>query len=256
MMLIRSTWTLSTKETAVIPRSYCLELVKQLHQQMGLEIGTEKIPATTFSGLVGHYTNSQDFYSFTPDEVYQLSLSGLTETSSKAIADLNLSNSLEFLGAKFNVINREDRITSYEKLYTDLVAEEPEPIRQFSLNFVTPTSFSSQGSHLPLPIPNLMFRSWLEKWNHFASIYLGGDELVNYLSQAVKFRRHRLQTRNFQVHRGYVTGFTGSVVLQLPFRVEPLLANVTDLLVNYAEFSGTGMKTRLGMGQTLVNTNN
>jgi CRISPR-associated endoribonuclease Cas6 len=251
-MLIRSTWTLTTKETAVLPRSYCLELVKQLHQQMGLEIGNEKIPSTTFSGLIGHYTNSHDFYSFAPHEVYQLSLSGLTETSSKAIANLHLSDYLEFLGAKFNVINRVDRITSYEKLYTDLVAEEPEPIRQFTLNFQTPTAFASQGSSLPLPVPALMFRSWLERWNHFSPIYLGGDELINYLSQAIKIKRHRLQTSSFQLHRGYITGFTGSVILQLPFRVESLLANVVNLLVNYSDFSSTGIKIRLGMGQTSI----
>ena len=255
-MLIRSTWTLTTKETAVIPRSYYLELVKQLHQQIGLEIGQEQIPSTTFSGLLGYVTSSQDFYSFLPGEIYQLSISGLTQNSSKAIATLDLSDSLEFLGAKFEVGDRQNEITSYEQLYTDLVAEEPDPIRQFSLNFVTPTSFSSQGGYLPLPIPNLMLRSWLERWNHFAPIYLGSDELVSYLSQAVKIKRHRLQTRNFQIYRGYVTGFTGNIVLQLPYKVEPLIANVAHLLVRYATFAGTGIKTRLGMGQTkLIATN-
>lgn len=251
-MLIRSTWTLTTKETAVIPRSYCLELVKQLHKQMGLEIGKEQIPSTTFSGILGYVTSSQDFYSFLPDETYQLSLSGLTKSSSKAIANLDLSDSLEFLGAKFTISDRQNEISSYEQLYTELVAEEPETIRQFALNFVSPTSFSTQGSYLPLPVPNLMLRSWLERWNHFSPIYLGGDELVSYLAQAVKIKRHRLQTRNFQIHRGYATGFTGNLILQLPYKVEPLIANVAHLLIQYAAFSSTGMKTRLGMGQTVV----
>ena len=254
-MLIRSTWTLTTNQTAVIPRSYCLELVKQLHQQMGLEIGTEQTPSTTFSGLLGHVTTSQDFYSFDPNEVYQLSLSGLTENSSKAIASLDLADSLEFLGAKFIISDRQNEVTSYEQLYTESVAEEPEPIRQFNLKFVSPTSFSSQGGSLPLPVPNLMLRSWLEKWNHFAPIYLGGNELVSYLSQAIKIKRHRLQTRNFQLNRGYVTGFTGNIDLQLPYKVEPLIANVAHLLIQYAAFSGTGMKTRLGMGQTITVAN-
>lgn len=34
---------------------------------------------------------------------------------------------------------------------------------------------------------------------------------------------------------------------------DPLLANVANLLVQYAGFCGTGMKTRLGMGHTLGN---
>jgi CRISPR-associated endoribonuclease Cas6 len=43
----------------------------------------------------------------------------------------------------------------------------------------------------------------------------------------------------------------GKTRLQVPQRVDGLLANVANLLVNYASFSGTGIKTRLGMGYTI-----
>ena len=251
-MLIRSNWTLTTNETAVLPRSYGLELVKILHEQLGLVLGSEIIPSVTFSGLNGYCSRSGDFLSFHPGEFYHLSLSGLDDRAAKAIASLDLADSLEFLGARFNLINREDETTSYEQLYTKLVAEEPEPVRQFALQFLTPTSFSQQGTHLPLPVPALMFRSWLEKWNNFAPVYLGRDELIAYLSANIKIKRHRIHTRNFQLHRGYITGFTGDVKLQISYKVEPLLANVANLLINYAPFSGTGVKTRLGMGKTNV----
>lgn len=249
-MLIRSTWTLTTDETAVLPRAYCLELTKELHEKLNLSLGNEIIPPVTFSGLVGKRSSSQDFFSFPVGETYQLSLCGLETTSAKAIASLSLSNSLEFLGTKFKVIHREDAITSYEQLYTTLVADEPEPQREYTLNFVTPTAFSQHRTHLPLPVPTLMFRSWLERWNHFASIYLGGDELISYLSDAVRIKHHRIKTRNFQLRRGYITGFIGEVTLQLPPRIDPLLANVISLLTSYAPYAGTGVKTRLGMGKT------
>lgn len=250
-MLIRSTWTLTTNQVAVLPRAYCLELVKELHKQLNLSVGGEAIPSVTFSGLVGRCSSSKEFLSFHPDEFYNLSLCGLDTKAAKAIASLELSNSLEFLGAKFSVINREDDTTSYEQLYNKLVADEPEAAREFFLEFITPTAFSQHHTHLPLPVPALMFRSWLERWNHFSPIYLGGDELVSYLSSTVKIKHHHLRTRNFQLQQGYTTGFIGEVILQLPSRVEPLLANVAHLLVNYASFAGTGVKTRLGMGQTL-----
>jgi CRISPR-associated endoribonuclease Cas6 len=48
----------------------------------------------------------------------------------------------------------------------------------------------------------------------------------------------------------------GDVTLQVLNRADPLLANVANLLVQYARFSGTGMKTRLGMGQTIVKESN
>jgi CRISPR-associated endoribonuclease Cas6 len=252
-MLIRSTWTLTVSEPAILPRAYHLELVKELHRRLGLEIASETVPSVTFSGFQGFYQVSQDFMTFTPDEFYILSLCGLQENAAKAIASLNLSPSLEFLGAKFDIINREDQITSYEQLYTELVANEPEPIRRFNLKFTTPTAFAQGSTHLALPVVNLMFRSWLERWNHFAPVYLGSDELIAYLERAVLLKHHKIQTRSHQLARGYVNGFVGQVTLQIPYRTDSLLANVANLLIQYSQYTGTGIKTRLGMGQTIVN---
>jgi len=251
-MLIGSTWILTVSTSTVLPRSYNLELVKQLHKQLKLEMGGETIPSLSYSGIGGFYTTSKDFITFHPEEFYQLSLSGLNEVSSKAISDLNLLESLEFLGAKFNVINREDEITSYEELYTKLVGNEPEPVRSHDLQFITPTAFAQGGVNLPLPVPSLMFRSWLERWNNFSSVYLGGDELITYLSNATLLKHHKIQTRSYQLYKGYVNGFVGDVSLQIFQRADPLLANVANLLIQYARFSGTGIKTRLGMGQTTI----
>jgi CRISPR-associated endoribonuclease Cas6 len=83
-------------------------------------------------------------------------------------------------------------------------------------------------------------------------VYLGGDDLIAYLGDAIALTRHRIQTQSVQIHQGRVTGFTGDVTLQVLSRADPLLANVAHLLVKYAHFAGTGIKTRLGMGVTLI----
>ena len=250
-MLIRSTWTLRPEECISLPNAHGLELSKYLHGQLNMELGGEAIPSTTFSGLVGNVVTSRDFVTFDANEFYQLSLTGLQEPAAKAIADLDLGDRLEFLGASFNITDREDKTTNSEALYHTYVADEPEPTRQLALSFLTPTAFSQNRLHLPLPVPTLMFRSWLERWNHFAPVYLGGDDLIGYLGEGVALTRHRIQTRSFQVHQSRVTGFTGEVTLRVLSRVDPLLANVAELLVQYARFSGTGVKTRLGMGMTV-----
>lgn len=258
-MLIHSTWTLTVSAPTVLPRAYNLELVKQLHQQLGVEMGGEAIPSISYSGILGYSTTSKDFLTFHPDEFYSLSICGLKEREAKAIASLHLSPSLEFLGSRFNIINRQDETASYEEMYTKLVANEPEPVKRFDLYFTTPTAFAQSGRvYLPVPIPALMLRSWLEKWNNFAPVYLGSDELIAYLREAVVIKHHKIQTRTFPIHRGYVNGFIGEVTLQVLKRADPMLANITDLLVQYAQFAGTGIKTRLGMGTTevkLVKTN-
>ncbi len=253
-MLIRSTWTLTLSEPATIPRAYGLELVKDLHRRMNLPMGEEKIPTVTYSRILGYYSGSQEFLKFNTDHFYQLSLCGLQERSAKAISNLDLSPCLELFGAKFNIVNREDETNSYESLYQTLVAIEPEPNTRLKLKFLTPTTFAQQRTNLPLPIPLLMFRSWLERWNYFAPVYLGGDELLTYLSDSIALKSHKIQTQLFSLPHGYVNGFTGYVTLQILRNTEPLLVNVANLLVAYAQFSGTGMKTRLGMGKTEIMT--
>lgn len=251
-MLIRSTWTLTTESSVSLPKSYTLELVKLLHNRLHIEMGSEAIPSTTFAGLLGRCSTSKEFISFQPGEFYQLSLSGLQESSSKAIADLDLGEQLQFLGTTFNIINREDEITTYEALYHEHVANEPEPTHRFDLQFSTPTAFSQNRLYLPLPVPTLMFRSWLERWNHFAPVYLGSDDLIGYLGEAVALSRHRIQTRSAQVYNSRIAGFTGEVSLRVLSQADPLLTNVAHLLIQYSHFAGTGTKTRLGMGYTTV----
>lgn len=249
-MLIRSTWMLTVSEPTALPCSYGLELVKTLHQRMGLDVGDSSIPTISYSSIVGFCSSSQDFLTFQPGEFYQLSLCGLQEIASKAIAELDLTSTLTFLGATFNVINRDDDITSYETLYHSLVALDPEPKKRHYLKFITPTAFAQDRIYLPLPLPTLMFRSWLERWNHFAPVYLGGDELIAYLGGAIALSRHKIQTHTFSIQGRSITGFKGEITLQVLNQVDPLLANVANLLIYYAQFAGTGMKTRLGMGST------
>jgi CRISPR-associated endoribonuclease Cas6 len=70
---------------------------------------------------------------------------------------------------------------------------------------------------------------------------------------AVLLKHHKIQTRSWQLQRGYTNKFVGEVTLQVFKRADSLLAKVASLLVQYAEFPGTGIKTRLGMGQTKMN---
>lgn len=252
-MLIRSTWTLCPPTVTTLPRSYNLELVKDLHRQMNLPFGEDLIAPVGYSGILGHSTYSPEFVTLYPDSIYTLSLCGLQESAAKAIATLDLSESLKFLGATFQVSDRIDEVTSYETLYTTLVANEPEPPRQFRLRFDSPTAFAQNRLRLPLPVPSLMFHSWLERWNHFAPVYLGSDELLSYLEEVVALRHHRLQTQLFQIHNNKIAGYIGNVTLQTSSRTDPLLTNVANLLIHYAQFAGTGIKTRLGMGQTKLN---
>jgi CRISPR-associated endoribonuclease Cas6 len=251
-VIIRSIWTLSSPEKANLPRAYALELSRILHQKINITLGSQEVPDTTSSPLLGMMTASDSYLGVSPDQSYRLILSGLNTPSSKAIVDFNLGDSLDLFGTHFEISNRENILESYDSLYTKHVASEPQASTKFLLNFATPTAFAQRDAHLPLPLPMLMFRSWLERWNHFSPVYLGSSDLLGYIEEAVLVAQHRIQTHKFILPRGFIIGFTGNVTLQLRRQVDPLLANVINLLLAYAPYAGTGVKTRLGMGQTEV----
>lgn len=248
-MLIRATWLFTITETVLLPRAFNLALVRELHAKMQLNMGDAVIPNITCSGLIGKTKTVEDFVALEPDITYQLIICGLNTPAVEAIKNLDLTDTLELFGAKFQVQRQPDEITSYERLYHDSIVLEPAVEYRQTLNFLTPTAFSQNRKYLPLPLPNLMFRSWLERWNHFAPVYLGSDELISYLDNITAISQLRIQTRTMTIYKGQIPGFTGVVNLRL-LSTDPLLTNIASLLLQYARFAGTGTKTRLGMGAT------
>jgi CRISPR-associated endoribonuclease Cas6 len=248
-MLIRAAWLLTVDEPILLPRTYGLALVQELHAKMNLKMGDASVPNISCSSLMGNIRIVEDFVEFDPSITYQLVICGLNTTATNAITNLDLTDALALLGAKFHVQRQPDEVSSYQELYHDSIVLEPTPIDRYTLNFLTPTAFSQNRKYLPLPLPQLMFHSWLERWNHFAPVYLGGEELITYLDDATALTQLRIQTRNVTIHRGKIPGFTGVINLRIS-SIDPLLANVANLLLKYAPFSGTGIKTRLGMGVT------
>ncbi|MEO0808069.1 MAG: CRISPR system precrRNA processing endoribonuclease RAMP protein Cas6, partial [Cyanobacteria bacterium J06643_4] len=231
-MITRVDWVLRPVNAVTLPRSYRLALIKDLHARMGLTLGGEQIPSTRFAGLVGARAQG-DYVTFAADQFYHLSLSGLSEASAKLVSELDIGEEIACVDGRFVVCERSQQSTTYEVLYQQQVASEPTPQYRHQLKFTTPTAFSQRRLYLPLPIPELMLRSWLTSWNEFAPVYLGGDELIGYLSEVVAISRHRLQTTSMPIYKGWVTGFTGDVTLTLLKRTDTLLTQVVSLLVAY-----------------------
>lgn len=134
------------------------------------------------------------------------------------------------------------------------------------LEFVSPTTFRSQGRYLPLPEPELVFGSLLDRWQAFAPIALHPDTR-RFAAEAVALSRYELRTRGMpyakpgargseeQQNRGEtgssyptIIGFTGRVVFAVLNRDRYWL-NVLHLLAAFAFYSGVGYQTAAGLGQ-------
>ncbi|MEW5827650.1 MAG: CRISPR system precrRNA processing endoribonuclease RAMP protein Cas6 [Chloroflexota bacterium] len=140
--------------------------------------------------------------------------------------------------------------TGYEALSkSHLMASVPP--RQWTLDFVTPTTFHGAGSHLPFPLPDSLAGSWLRRWNAFAPIALPKDDLLEWARAKLVVSSYHLRTlpaREGERLRVGCVGRLGLRALEMP----PYLRAALDLLAHYAFYCGSGSHTGQGLVQTRV----
>jgi len=143
------------------------------------------------------------------------------------------------------------------------------PSQMQTLNFRSATTFRSNGTIMPLPRPDLVFGSLLNRWIAFTSHRLRDlpdDQLMMFLTHHVVIGGYQTQTALYKGKNGsQEIGFTGEVSFELlktsEFlqKREPALekvlrrdyvwfARTVNLLADFAYYSGVGRKTTNGMG--------
>jgi CRISPR-associated endoribonuclease Cas6 len=127
-------------------------------------------------------------------------------------------------------------------------------LRRIKLYFVTPTSFSKGDMDLPLPLPRLVFQSYLNRFREFHDFEFLSDfvELVDLFTGISSMKGMRTDT--IKTKKVILTGFVGEVSFEISKKAPPELVFQMNLLADFAFFCGTGKKTTVGMGQTVRTT--
>lgn len=125
--------------------------------------------------------------------------------------------------------------------------------RTLRFQFLTPTAFRQGSLDLPVPVPRLVFQSYKHRFQKFYDVRFAPDfeQQVEAHVEIAVLRRVRsavLRTRHARS-----VGFTGDVAFRVSPHAPPEFRFQINVLAEYAPFCGTGKKTALGMGQTLVN---
>jgi len=138
-------------------------------------------------------------------------------------------------------------LTNYEELYAG------PPARSVCLHFVTPTSFRTGRGNLPFPLPASLYRSLWQKWQRFAPPALQLDEgIVAIVEQSLFPARYSLQTEVVSLKGIPQVGCVGLCQFDLLKGVSTEDRRAITALSRFATYAGVGMKTTMGMGQTVV----
>jgi CRISPR-associated endoribonuclease Cas6 len=121
------------------------------------------------------------------------------------------------------------------------------------LDFVTPVTFRQRGRNQPLPLPELVFGSLLDRWNALAPIPLL-DEARQFVTEALVVNQFELRavvapTKGGAVQVGAI-GRCGYTALSS----DRYGLACVEALARFAFYSGVGAGTARGFGQTRLAT--
>lgn len=137
-----------------------------------------------------------------------------------------------------------------ETNYSDLMDQflgETQTYRKIKLEFMSPTSFKTDGNYSFFPQLTLIYQNLLRRWNTFSDADTLDEELiVTELIKHTKISDYRLNSQQFSLEKTRIPAFKGSIDIRADRAL--MVPKILALLAMYAEFSGIGIKTALGMG--------
>ena len=138
----------------------------------------------------------------------------------------------------------------YKNLAEKYFIEKPFQ-KKIVLNFLSPTSFKSGGNFSIFPEIHNIYSSLFNKWNGFASeISLEDKDALDHLIKHTKLIGYDLRSTKFGMEGVKINSFLGEVCLYV--NGPESLTRIANLLFAFAEYSGIGAKTAVGMGGVRV----
>ena len=194
-----------------------------------------------------------------PGVPYYLRVTGLTERVSDALLEALVEKppaAIELLHHPLRVTGATADETGHgwagATNYDALAARQMLPggsiAKQVTIQFASPTAFKQAGRQMPLPLPDLVFGSLVERWNRFSPLALS-PEMRRFGAEMLALTRYRLQSRPVTQKNGALRiGGVGTATYRALGGDRYWLATM-QMLAEFARYSGVGVQTATGMGQ-------
>ena len=120
--------------------------------------------------------------------------------------------------------------------------------RRIGFLLTSPTSFRSADRQVPLPLPDLVFGSLVERWNAFAPLAFPA-EVRRYARECLAVDRYSLRTRPVAGKAGSLRVGAVGQISYVTLNYDRYWMGVLAALADFARYSGIGGSTAMGLGQ-------
>lgn len=187
------------------------------------------------------------------DDKYIWEVNILDEEQGKPILDLLFDSELDRIELKAldEAIELKKKVISQASMkYLSDVFYRQENSAYITLTFLTPTAFKSNGEYVIYPDARLIVQSLIRKFQaSFNEDEEIDQEFLAELANALKINRYNLRTKYIKLHKNKIHGFTGTITYRI--NANASIVNYLNMLMVFAEYSGIGIKTSLGMGKVI-----
>lgn len=266
-MLVSIVITVETEAETVLPRNVgrahyaaALQRLRGAAPSLAAAIHDRDGPKPLTCSDILNSRGNRDGTRLEPGMPYYLRVTGLTESVSQAL----LEALVERPPAAIDLLHHRLRVTgatadaadhgwagstSYDALAARQMLPDGAIGKQVTLQFGSPTAFRQAGRQMPLPLPDLVFGSLVERWNRFSPLAVS-PEMRRFGAEMLALTRYRLQSRPVTQKNGALRiGGVGTATYRALGGDRYWLATM-QMLAEFARYSGVGVQTATGMGQT------
>lgn len=117
------------------------------------------------------------------------------------------------------------------------------------LTFRTPTAFKRKNRYVIVPEPGLIFQSLMKKFDDSGEEKIFSEELLEEINASVFISKYKLRSTLFYLEKTKIPACLGHIEMRAETNKE--VKNILKLLLAFSQFSGTGIKSSMGMGASL-----
>ncbi len=248
-------------QDCILPSNYTywlhawfLEQIRQIDPALSAELHDNQAEkAFTLSGFLAD-TNpviqTNRTINFSAANTYRCQITALNKSLCAVLKRWQPPHTIALRNNVFSITQRKINLaaTTYKTLWDNTNLDD-----ELNLNFLSATAFHKNGNHMPLPIPENLFHSYLRRWNIFSDYQFDHEEFLAWVREGVVLLRHNIRSSKVQPGKqGSVTGFMGSIQLGITNKAQYQVdfSHLAHALVAAAPYFGTGHKVTFGLGQT------